>query len=81
MKMTLLGHQRVTPRTKAAFTNLYTSYAKQGVDGVATESIYVPDGFPLPPLKVGMTIDVDRDGNGFLLAVEALAQSLKLNNP
>jgi hypothetical protein len=69
MKMTLIGHQRVTPKTKAAFTNLYTNYPKHGVEGLAAESIYVADGFPLPPLKVGATLDVDRDGGGFLIAV------------
>ena len=69
MKMQLIGHQRVTPKTKAAFTNLYTSYPRPGVDGVAAESIYVAENVPLPPLKIGMTIDVDRDGGGYLIAI------------
>ena len=71
MRMTLTGFRRITPKTKAPFTNLYTKYPMAGVTGEATESIYVADGFPLPDLKVGMSIDVDRDGKGFLLAVSA----------
>jgi len=75
MKMTLEGYQRITPKTKAPFTNLHTSYPKHGVEGKAVESIYVADGFPLPPLVVGSMIDVDRDGNGYLIAVTEVAPS------
>jgi hypothetical protein len=70
MKGQLRGFQRINPKSgKAPFTNLHTAYLKHGVEGEAVEVIYVADGFPLPPLKVGMTLDIDRDGNGFLLAV------------
>jgi hypothetical protein len=69
MKMTLVGYQRVIPKTKTPFTNLFTEYSKFGVEGKVAEGIYVADGFPLPVLKVGMTLDVDRDGNGYLIAI------------
>jgi hypothetical protein len=75
VKMLLVGFQRVTPGSKSPFTNLYTEYARAGVEGKATESIYVADGFQLPALKVGMTLEVDRDGRGYLISVaEALPQ-------
>jgi hypothetical protein len=76
MKMELKGFQKVIPKNKAPFTNLYTEYAKHGVEGKATESIYVADDFPLPALRVGMTLDVDRDSKGYLIAVtEAMAMA------
>ena len=82
MKMTLKGFEKVTPKSgKAPFTMLYGSYPKHGVDGEVTESIYIADNFPLPSLKIGMTIDVDRDGKGFLLAVTEVEPTIaaKLN--
>lgn len=81
MKMTLLGYARVTPKSKAPFTFLYTKYQKHGVTGEVTESIYIQDGFPLPTLAVGMTIDVDRDGSGFPIEItEAKPLNMKINN-
>jgi hypothetical protein len=69
MKMKLVGFERITPKAKAPFTNLYTEFEKHGVEGLATDSIYVADGFPLPALRKDMTLDVDRDGRGYLIAV------------
>jgi hypothetical protein len=70
MKMLLRGKERVTPKSgKSPFTMLHTSYPKHGVDGEVTEAIYIADDFPLPPLVVGMFIDVDRDGKGYLINV------------
>jgi hypothetical protein len=80
MKMLLRGKERVTPKSgKSPFTMLHTSYPKHGVDGEATEAIYIADSFPLPPLVVGMTIDVDRDGKGYLLAITEMDTPSKLN--
>ena len=82
MKMTLLGYARVTPKSgKAPFTYLYTKYQKYGVEGEVAEAIYIQDGFPLPPLTVGMTLDVDRDGGGYPIeVVEAKPLNMKINS-
>lgn len=81
MKMTLLGYAHVTPKHKAPFTFLYTKYNKYDVTGEVAEAIYIQDGFPLPTLTVGMTIDVDRDGGGFLIEVsEAKPLNMKINS-
>lgn len=69
MKAKLKGRQHVTPKGKAPFDMLYLNYPRHGVEGEYAEGIYVADGFPLPPLTIGMTLDVDRDGNGFLIAI------------
>jgi hypothetical protein len=69
MRAKLKGKQHVIPKGKAPFTMLYLTYPRHGVDGEFAEGIYVADGFPLPTLTLGMTLDVDRDGNGFLIAV------------
>ena len=72
MRMLLKGFERVVPKGKDTFTMLYTQYPKVGVTGEKTEAIYVADGFPIPPLTVGMLVDVDRDGKGYLLEISAV---------
>ena len=82
MKMQLKGFEKVSPKSgKSPFTMLYTSYPKHGVEGEVVESIYIADSFPLPSLKIGMTIDVDRNGKGFILAVTEVEPTIaaKLN--
>jgi len=81
MKMLVRGYERVVPKSgKEPFIMLHGSYAKPGVIGEIVESIYVANTFTLPTLTPGMTIDVDRDGKGYLLAiVEAEPQTVKLN--
>ena len=79
MLMQLIGYQRIIPKAKAPFINLYTTYPKHDVNGEVAESIYIADGFPLPELKVGMHIDVDRDGGGYLIKITEGKAPVKLN--
>ena len=81
MKMTLIGYERVVPKSgKQPFTWLYGRYQKQGVTGEKVEGIYVSDGFILPTLTACMVLDIDRDGQGYLLAVTEIPKTLKINN-
>jgi hypothetical protein len=74
MQTTLLGYERVTPASgKTPFTMLHVAYPKQGAIGKVTESIYIAEGFVLPTLAEGMTLDVDRNGKGFVVDVKEVA--------
>jgi hypothetical protein len=74
MKVFLKGYENVTPKNKAPFTMLHVCYPKNGAVGQVVESCYVSDGFPLPQLKLEMTLNIDRDSRGFLVSVEEVEE-------
>lgn len=52
-------------------TNLFTSYPEDGVIGEACGKLFIRDGMELPPLTVGMMLDITYNRKGKVVAVKA----------
>lgn len=52
-------------------TQLYTSYPEDGVTGEACGKLFIRDGIDIPPLTVGMMLDITYNRKGKAVAVKA----------
>lgn len=52
-------------------TQLFTGYKEDGVTGEACGKLFIRDGIELPALTVGMTLDIEFNRKGKVVAVKA----------
>lgn len=76
MDMTLLGFRKLDFTTEdgpVKGVQLFTSNEEEGVTGLMTDKLFIRDGMELPALTVGMTLDVEFNRRGKVVAVKAAA--------
>lgn len=74
MDMKLLGFRKLDFTTEDGAVKgyqLFTGNEEEGVTGLMTDRLFVRDGMELPALTVGMTLDVEFNRKGRVVAVKA----------
>lgn len=82
MPMFLIGYQLIDFKhdgDTVKGVNLFLSYSDNGVIGQRTDKIFFRDGFPLPELQPGMTLDISFNNRGKAIQVEIASEPRKLN--
>lgn len=67
MQMILLGHKHFDFESggeRVKGTQAYVAYTEDGVSGQRTDKLFFKDGFELPELQVGATLDVSFNHRG-----------------
>lgn len=76
MEMKLLGFRKLDFTTEDGTvkgTQLFTGNEEENVTGLMTDKLFIRDGMELPALTVGMTLDVEFNRKGKVVAVKAAA--------
>lgn len=75
MDMKLLGFRTLDFTTEDGAvkgTQIFTGNVEEGVTGLMTDKFFIRDGMELPALTVGMTLDVEFNRKGRVVAVKAV---------
>lgn len=71
MKRKILGFRlHFTSKKGNAGSLLFLGSEQPDVTGLAVESVWVPDNIPLPTFKLGDTVRVFYNSNGYLDSIE-----------
>jgi hypothetical protein len=76
MRVSIIGKEFVSGTSKKtgkdfAANVVHVSYKKNGVDGLAVDSIWLdPVSYPLAEIQVSKVYDLDRDGRGYVCGFE-----------
>lgn len=74
MDMQLIGFRKLDFTTEDGAVKgyqLFTGNKEEGVTGQMTDKLFIRDGMELPALTVGMTLDVEFNRKGRVVAVRA----------
>lgn len=74
MEMKLIGFRKLDFTTEDGAVKgvqLFTGNDEEGVTGQMTDKLFARDGMELPALTVGMTLDVEFNRKGKVVAIKA----------
>lgn len=76
MEMKLIGFRKLDFTTEDGAVKghqLFIGNEEEGVTGLMTDKVFIREGMALPALSVGMTLDVEFNRRGKVVAVKAAA--------
>lgn len=82
MLVLLMGHKLldfVSDGNVVKGIQAFVAYPENGVIGQRTDKLFFRDGFPLPELQPGMTLDISFNNRGKPDKVEIASEPRKLN--